>query len=236
MIEQLLHEVSFLRVVSLLVVVWSLYGYINRMLLDRRARRLGYIAPRMPTYLPLGADFIYKGVKSMYQHKNLEFWDDMFRIYGTEASRYTVELMLAGERDIFTADPENIKAILTTQFSDYGKGEEFHYRWKDFLGDGIFTTDGEQWHNSRQLIRPMFIRERVGDLATFERHIEDFLPLLRGDGQEIDVAQLFFRFTLDTATDFLLGHSVDSLHDPNATFAEAFGEVQRIQSLISRGG
>ena len=27
---------------------------------------------------------------------------------------------------IWTADPENIRAILATQFGDYGKGEPFH--------------------------------------------------------------------------------------------------------------
>lgn len=28
-----------------------------------------------------------------------------------------------------TVDPENIKAILATQFQDFGKGEEFHDAW-----------------------------------------------------------------------------------------------------------
>lgn len=28
-----------------------------------------------------------------------------------------------------TVDPENIKAILATQFHDFGKGEEFHDAW-----------------------------------------------------------------------------------------------------------
>jgi len=29
-----------------------------------------------------------------------------------------------------TVDPENIKAVLATQFDDFGKGEEFHAAWK----------------------------------------------------------------------------------------------------------
>jgi hypothetical protein len=28
-----------------------------------------------------------------------------------------------------TVDPENIKAILATQFTDFGKGKEFHDGW-----------------------------------------------------------------------------------------------------------
>lgn len=30
---------------------------------------------------------------------------------------------------IMTLDPENIKAILATQFNDFGKGKEFHNAW-----------------------------------------------------------------------------------------------------------
>ena len=34
-----------------------------------------------------------------------------------------------GVKPIMTLDPENIKAILATQFNDFGKGEEFHNAW-----------------------------------------------------------------------------------------------------------
>jgi len=32
---------------------------------------------------------------------------------------------------IMTVDPENIKAILATQFNTYGKGKDFYPAWKD---------------------------------------------------------------------------------------------------------
>ena len=38
----------------------------------------------------------------------------------------TVEFSVGGQRMVFTADPENIRALLATQFGDYGKGEPFH--------------------------------------------------------------------------------------------------------------
>ncbi len=44
------------------------------------------------------------------------------------------------------------------------------------------------------------------------------------------------RYTLDAATDFLLGTSVDSLRNSQAEFAEAFAEVQRVQNIIARAG
>jgi hypothetical protein len=87
------------------------------------------------------------------------------------------------------------------------------------------------WHNSRQLIRPQFIKDRVSDLHTFESHFEALLPLLRGSqpGSTVRVDDLFFRFTLDAATDFLLGDSVNSLENPQAEFAHAFTQVQHTQ-------
>jgi cytochrome P450 len=94
------------------------------------------------------------------------------------------------------------------------------------------------WHNSRQLIRPQFIKDRVSDLKTFETHFQTLLPLLQGThpGSTIRIDDLFFRFTLDAATDFLLGESVDSLKDPKVEFAHAFAEVQHVQAVIARAG
>ena len=38
-----------------------------------------------------------------------------------ETAGYTFEMTLLLKRIIFTADPENMKALLTTQFTDFGK-------------------------------------------------------------------------------------------------------------------
>jgi cytochrome P450 len=100
---------------------------------------------------------------------------------------------------------------------------------------GIFTTDGTLWHNSRQLIRPQFVKDRLSDIDIFETHIQVLLSKLSG-GQEIDTLDMMFRYTLDAATHFLLGASVDSLHHPQTKFADAFYNAQRVQSIIARVG
>lgn len=198
----------------------SLYGVVRcksgqKRTCDRSARRPCAQGVHIPTprydlllfgalYLvltsPAGLDLTYRGVAAAIRHKNLEFWEWLFTSFGTAASPYTVEAQVGPQRFIFTAEPENIKAILATQFEDYGKGQPFHEDWKDFLGDSIFTTDGEQWHASRALIRPQFIKDRVSDLAIFEEHVQVLLGLMGGRGQEIDVSALFFRcvFSRDT--------------------------------------
>ncbi|KAA6413114.1 MAG: cytochrome P450 [Lasallia pustulata] len=235
MIDELLKSLSFGRVFSAAIVIYSIVFYSRRLRVDREIRALGGHAPKVRTYLPLGIDFVYRGITATVKHRNLELWEWLFKS-GNANCPYTVEVNVASERLLFTADVENIKAILTTQFADYGKGEPFHKDWRDFLGDGIFTTDGAEWHKNRQLIRPQFIKDRVSDLETFEVHVQKLIGLMGGRGEEVDVSELFFRYTLDAITDFLLGRTINSLANPQVKFAEAFAEVQRVQNIISRAG
>ena len=52
---------------------------------------------------------------------------DVWRyLYSYDIHNKTVECTIGGRRMVFTVDPENIRAILATQFGDYGKGEPFH--------------------------------------------------------------------------------------------------------------
>jgi cytochrome P450 len=122
------------------------------------------------------------------------------------------EITLAGvHRFLITKEPEHIKGVLTTKFADFGKGPMFHRNWSPFLGDSIFTTDGKLWQDSRSLIRPMFMKDRVRDLAIFERWADLLITKLPAPGVTVDIMDLFYRMTLDVTTDFLLGDSVNAL-------------------------
>ena len=83
-----------------------------------------------------------------------------------------------------------------------------------FLGEGIFNADGAQWSESRALLRPQFLKQKVSDLDIFERHISKMLSMLPRDGQTIDLMDWWFRMTLDAGTEYLFGKSVDSLDNP----------------------
>lgn len=204
--------------------------------LERRAiKKLGSFAPRVRSWLPFGIDIVIRSILHAREDTVLEFWDWIFKFTPTRLCR-TAEFYIAQQRVIFTADPENIKAVLATQITDYGKGKSFHDDWHPFLGDSIFTTDGEAWHYSRQLMRPQFVKDRVTDLEIFEKHVGKLMSHINGQGQEVDIADLFYRLTLDSATDYLLGKSVNSLDDSQTEFASAFAEVQRVQNTIAGSG
>ncbi|EMD00115.1 hypothetical protein BAUCODRAFT_63612 [Baudoinia panamericana UAMH 10762] len=119
-----------------------------------------------------------------------------------------------GQTMYFTSDPKNIQAMLATQFEDYDLGPARRGNMIRTLGDGIFVQDFKQWEHSRQMLRPNFIREQVSDLDLEERHVENLLKVLPvgpdGWTAETNIQPLFFRLTIDSASEFLFGESVDS--------------------------
>ncbi|KIW15575.1 hypothetical protein PV08_05623 [Exophiala spinifera] len=236
-----LQYLSWKYVAAVLLAIYIASVQIRRYITWKGIQKLGGESPRIKTRVFYGLDFPFYSTRAGRRNRSVEFFDWIYEHTGTDSSgtgTYTSELhILENARVIFTADPENIKALLTTQFQDFGKGEQFHAEWKDFLGDSIFTTDGQLWHNSRQLLRPMFIREKVADLDLIENHVRKLISLIGpGDGKMVELHKLFFRFSLDASTHFLFGHSVGSLDEEQSAFAAAFDEVQRVQAIEGRLG
>lgn len=151
-----------------------------------------------------------RAVRMQSENRLFEFIQWLFSSTTPECPN-TTEIIFFGRRLIITQDPEHIKTVLTSKFTQFGKGDRFHDAWAPFLGDSIFTTDGQLWQNSRTLIRPMFVKDKVRDMDIFERWTDNLIAKLPVAGQTVDMCDLFYRMTLDVTTDFLLGHGVGSL-------------------------
>ncbi|CAA7262232.1 unnamed protein product [Cyclocybe aegerita] len=126
----------------------------------------------------------------------------------------TYRMNMLSTTAIFTDDPEFIKTMLATQFDAFEKGPLFREQVDSLLGTGVFNADGQMWKFHRSLTRPFFTRERLSDFDIYDRNGEKALTLARerlAQGHSVNVQDLFGRFTLDSATGFLFGHSVDSL-------------------------
>lgn len=130
---------------------------------------------------------------------------------------------------IQTIEPENLKTILALDFHKWGLGNRRKDAFVPLLGHGIFTLDGEAWHNSRELLRPNFARSQVGDLDTFEIHVDQLINAIPRDGSTVNLQDLFFMLTMDSATEFLFGESTNCLspeYSDNSEFAETFNRSQ----------
>ncbi|KAJ5835955.1 Cytochrome P450 [Penicillium robsamsonii] len=242
MIEDLFVGTTLSRVSVWILGLFVAFCVFRKFQASAQIARLGVRAPKIKFCLPYALDFIFQSYKANRVNRDLEFWDTQIGQAGGLTNLKTAELDAGiSTRMVLTKDPENIKALLTGQFADYGKGESFHQEWKEFLGDSIFATDGELWTRSRQLIRPMFVRDRIVDTEIFEKHVQKLIPLLGGSdspssSKVVDIGSLFFRYTLDAATDYLLGKGTDSLDNPATRFAEAFRYVQQRQAAFFRSG
>lgn len=178
----------------------------------------------------LGLDTLPWTIRALRQHKMLERSCEVFRVYGN-----TFRVTELHRHAIVTVEPENIKTILSLKFKDYGIGHRLE-PFKPLLGEGIFDTDGDHWASSRALIRPSFTREQVADLTSLENLIQDLFSLLPRDGTTVvDLMDHFFRYTIDSATEFLFGQSVGTLKKSQSDvgFAEAFHYAQK--AIIIRG-
>ncbi|KAI1639290.1 cytochrome P450 [Biscogniauxia mediterranea] len=226
---------NFVVIGILSVLCAILLYYLQRIQHDLKIRKIpGIKAPSLATNPFSAVILIFKTRKAQKGKYFLEHFNSFFDTRGTPESPHCVELhMRPRSRAIITRDPEHVKAILAGNFRDFGKGQRFHRLWRPFLGDSIFTTDGHLWHDSRALIRPMFIKERVSDLATFGKGAETLMAKLPPSGETVDIMDLLYRMTLDITTEFLLGASVDSLNNPQSEFSNAFNEVQQFQMLLT---
>lgn len=113
------------------------------------------------------------------------------------------------------------------------------------------------------MTRPFFSRDRISHFQLFERHADYAIALMKQrlrQGYALDVQDVFSRFTLDSASEFLFGSCVDSLksglaypHDAPAhlraqraakqgstdvptRFSEAFSRAQKAISVRLRLG
>ena len=96
------------------------------------------------------------------------------------------------------------------------------------FGDGIFNQQGAAWRYSREMLRHPLQHKHYEDLDVFKHGVDDLLDIIKSQPQ-IDLQPLFFRMTLDVATEFLFGESVNCLKAPKSeeqTFAEAFNTAQ----------
>lgn len=114
-----------------------IYTAISR---ERTLDSLGKRANRIQDYSPFGFYTLFRALRDFSYYRNHEFWWRNYLEYGNPRNPYTVESIVAGERLIFTSDDENIKAILATQFQDYGKGPQFRKEWKEFLGLSMYLS------------------------------------------------------------------------------------------------
>jgi hypothetical protein len=131
--------------IATVAVFWAagsyvIYLFLSRFLTSRRnaakARELKCEDPPFQkNRYPLGIDQVIRAVNA--DKAKLFPLDQIQRTLDTGAITYKYSVL--GNNNIFTADEENIRAILATQFNDFDLGPHRRGNFWPLLGNGIFT-------------------------------------------------------------------------------------------------
>ncbi|KAK2774240.1 Cytochrome P450 52A2 [Colletotrichum kahawae] len=198
------------------LLYYALSRYLARRRLLRFAKAHNATFPKhIPSRLPFGIQYVWRTITTA--RRGGDILDDIVaESYAAHGATFS-QPGFFGPREVYTVDPLNIQALLATKFQDFDLGARRIAQFSPLLGRSIFTADGPFWEHSRALFRPQFSRENINDLGKAEdavRALFAALPMVGtapGDGSvTVDIMPMLFRFTLDTATGFLFGESVDS--------------------------
>ncbi|XP_052189244.1 alkane hydroxylase MAH1-like [Diospyros lotus] len=138
-----------------------------------------------------------------------------------------------------TAQPADVHYIMSSNFSNFPKGPQFLEIF-DVLGDGIFNSDGESWHDQRKVAR-LFINDcrfHRFSKKTCRRKVEtELVPMLdRASklGLVVDLQEWFQRFTFDTSCMLFTGYDPGYLSSelPQVPFSKALDDTE--EALLLR--
>jgi len=97
--------------------------------------------------------------------------------------------------------PDQIADVLVVNAQSYTKSNMLRL----LLGDGLATSEGELWRRQRNLLLPLFSRERLPEYGPIiTRHIDRMMSHWN-DGGVHDIYRDMMRLTLDVAAESFLG-------------------------------
>ncbi|KAH8113061.1 cytochrome P450 monooxygenase CYP63 [Phellopilus nigrolimitatus] len=240
----------------LAIVFW---GFLRNVYYDskqtQQARRLGARPiPRIKGKWPGNIDILLRMMKAFKTAYLMDVYLELFQEYKCT----TLNTRILWVDQIITMDEEHMKFVHATGFNNFWRGRRQKERMEEFLGDGIFNRDDEKWKIHRVTARPFFARERISDFQIFDKHTTTTLNLLSritASEQPCDAQDLYARFTLDSASEFLFGNNLDTLslslpepgkakmgpkgsatNDAFGSFAQAFEQAQCVITQRARLG
>ena len=132
-----------------------------------------------------GFDLFLKTGKQYEENRYLPELTKMFERYGD-----TFEAINVGERNIFTIEPENLRAIFTTEAHIWGVQPIRLGPMEPFCGRGFLTVDGDLWHSSRKLFQPSFEKQSIANFSPLERSFNSCISDDLGTGKTRDMQPL----------------------------------------------
>jgi cytochrome P450 len=137
----------------------------------------------------------------------LEFLMSAWRDFGD-----VIRLEMGPRLVYVVVHPDHAKHVFTDNARNYGRAQGIDV-FKELLGDGLLTMDGEPWRRHRRIIQPAFHQKALGALADTMiaiavRAIEQWKAAGK-DATPIDIGQRMSELTLRVAGATLLGADLE---------------------------
>jgi cytochrome P450 len=159
---------------------------------------------------------------------------DQLRTYETLMAEYgdLVRLVVGppGLRRVLymVTDPAGVEQVLGAEPGRYTKDTPFYQEIAAHLGDGLLTSEGEQWRLQRRIVAPLFSRRRVAGavavMADEAARLAGRWSAAADRGLPVDLDAEMVGYTLRTVGRVLFGSDVD---EAIAVIRETFPVLNR---------
>jgi cytochrome P450 len=139
---------------------------------------------------------------------------------------------------ILTANPKNVEYILKTKQENYQKSETSISMLEDFLGHGIFNSNGEHWRWQRKVVSLAFTTRTLRGFMVDTVHSEimhRLIPLVEKtirEGEVVEMQDVLERFTFDNLSRVVFDVDPASLSEEGSELLRSFTET--IDLIIGR--
>ncbi|MDS0283426.1 cytochrome P450 [Haloarcula onubensis] len=138
---------------------------------------------------------------------------------------------VAGTTGYFVTHPDLVERILVTDEGSYEKGALLQRSLGEYIGEGLFLLEGEEWKEQRTALQPAFYREKI---AAYGESMTDFAAATGDgwtDGERVDVLPEMREYTLRVLGKTLLDVDIDRTADALEPLLSALRERLDPRSL-----
>jgi cytochrome P450 len=136
--------------------------------------------------------------------------------------------------------PDQIEEVLITRQREFDKRTRGYDKLREFLGEGLLTSDGDFWRRQRRIAQPAFHRKQIdGFVTTMASCTERMLDRWESEpARERDVAAEMMRLTLQIASITLLSSDTEKHSGRSEAVGRAVTTLvheanQRISEIIT---
>ncbi|KAL9107770.1 MAG: hypothetical protein Q9227_007392 [Pyrenula ochraceoflavens] len=165
--------------------------------------------PLYPHRDPWGYDLAHDRIDAAAKGRGYQIYQEHFKQHGK-----TFEEHFGSQKSITTMESANYQHILGTAAKDFARIEP---------------------PEKRKMVRKILGPGELADVDTIGRHVDHLLEILPRDGSTIEAQDLLQRMFMDTASEFLLGESLNVLDpEPSAETKEFLETWDQAMTAIIR--